>query len=356
MKQNLQNYVFILLLFLVNYSNEENVNPDIFKGRENILRKLTMKSLTKVTNNFYMINYLNDYYLDDLLKFGHKNINSLINFIKGKIGNNYDFNINKITKGFACSSFNVYNNNNQNLFGRNFDYSSAPTFIVWTQPKKGYKSISFVHGKFVGLYEGREIIKDRLLLTAYAPMDGMNEHGLAISVLLLDNKSTHQSNPTLINVSTSIMIRGVLDFCKNINEAILFFKKFNMHDAIEGKSFHFMLTDSNGDSVIIEYIDNEIKLIKPNMNNYLKYLYITNFYLSKDNFVKDNRYKILEDNLKTNIKMEWNQAMDLLNKVKKNTTVWSNIYNTANLSVITAYRIKYSSLYEFNVLNPMKIK
>ena len=54
--------------------------------------------------------------------------------------------------------------------------------------------------------------------------------------------------------------------------------------------------------------------------------------------------------------MEWNQAMDLLNKVKNNSTVWSNIYNTVNLSVITAYRINFSSLYEFNVLKPMKIK
>ena len=84
-------------------------------------------------------------------------------------------------------------------------------------------------------------------------MDGMNELGVAISVLLLSNKSTHQSNPDLVDITTSIIIRGILDTCANVEEAIAFFTKFNVHDAIEGKSFHFMITDAKGDSAVIEY-------------------------------------------------------------------------------------------------------
>ena len=48
-----------------------------------------------------------------------------------------------------------------------------------------------------------------------------------------------------------------------MEEAIKFFNKFNYHDAIEGGSFHFMVTDAKGDSAVIEYINNEMKVIKP---------------------------------------------------------------------------------------------
>ena len=187
-----------------------------------------------------------------------------------------------------------------------------------------YGHISFVHGNFIGISNEKQIIKDRLLLTSYAPMDGLNQVGLAISVLLLPNKSTHQNNPNLINITTSIMIRGVLDYCKNIKEAILFFKKFNMHDALEGNSFHFMITDANGDSVVIEYINNKIELVYPDKNKNLKYLFVTNFYLStedKSGFGFD-RYKILEDYLnKTDVRMEWNDAIKLLEKVQMGITI-----------------------------------
>ena len=145
---------------------------------------------------------------------------------------------------------------------------------------------------------------------------------------------------------------------KNVNETILFFNKYNMHDTIEGSTYHFMITDKNGDSAVIEYVDNEIKIIRPYMNNTLNYLYVTNFYLSKntsDGMMGFERYNILEKNLKIeNVTMEWNDAMNLLKEVQMDITIWSNIYNTFELSVVTAYRKDYSNLYKFNVLEPMK--
>ena len=193
MKQNLI-LIYVLITFL---SISKALRPTYFTDSETKLRQLTMESLTKISSNFYMVNYLNDYYLPDLLKFNNKDARDIVKFSYQKFGTEYDFDIQTLTSGFACSSFNVYNKENNNLFGRNFDYGSSPTLIIWTQPKTGYKSISFIHGRFLGINDENNIIKDRLLLTPYAPMDGMNELGLAISVLLLSNKSTHQSNPEL---------------------------------------------------------------------------------------------------------------------------------------------------------------
>ena len=123
----------------------------------------------------------------DLLKVGNKDVSDLIKFTKLKLGDKYDFNIHKITKVFHVHHL-MFNKKKSKLFGRKFDYGSSPTFIVWTQPKGWYKSISFVNGEFLGLYNGKEIINDRLLLLLYVPVDELNEEGLVISVLLLSSK------------------------------------------------------------------------------------------------------------------------------------------------------------------------
>jgi predicted choloylglycine hydrolase len=53
-------------------------------------------------------------------------------------------------------------------------------------------------------------------------MDGMNEYGVAVSVLLIENNSTHIMNPDLVDITTTIIIRGILDTCINVEEAIKF--------------------------------------------------------------------------------------------------------------------------------------
>ena len=356
MKYNLI-IIYLLLIFI---SLTKSIPLKYYTDSETKLRQQTMESLTKISSNFYMVNYLNDYYLPDLLKFNNKDASDLVKFAYQKFGTEYDFDFNKLASGFACSSFNVLNNENSNLFGRNFDYGSSPTIILWTQPKTGYKSISFIHGRFLGINDESNIIKDRLLLTPYAPMDGMNELGLAISVLLLSNKSTHQTNPELTDITTSVIIRGILDTCANLEEAINFFTKFNVHDAIEGNSFHFMITDAYGNSAVIEYVNNVMKIIKPSdIKNVNNYLYVTNFYLSPDSGSSSqmgyDRYLILEKYLNVkDIKMEWYNAMELLDKAKMGITLWSNVYDTNNSTVITAIRRDYSILYEFNIFNPMQ--
>ena len=329
--------------------------PD-FLDREERLREATMSTVKKITNNLYAINYYNDYYLENILSQGEKNIEQLMKIVINNFGEKYNFDIRRLNS-FACSSFNVKDNENHNLFGRNFDYPSSPTLVVWTRPKNGLKSISFVHGAFFGFSDGGIPIKDRYLLSPYGPMDGMNEAGVSISVLYLNNPSTHQDNPTLKDITTSIMIRGVLDNCRNVLDAVSFFKKYNMHDAIQGASYHFMITDSRGDAVVIEYIDNKINVIRPDRRYNSDYLFVTNFCLTK---LRDRatcpRYNTMKEYLKVGVKMEINDAMNLLNKVRLGSTIWSNVYDTNNLTVTMAYRKDYSKLYEFIIHEPQRVK
>ena len=92
--------------------------------------------------------------------------------------------------------------------------------------------------------------------------------------------------------------------------------------------------------------------------DYNDYLYVTNFYLSKEigqgNNMGYDRYQILEGKLKSgDIIMEWDEAMNLLNSVHLTSTVWSNVYNTHDLTLFTSYHQEYSTLFKFSVLNPM---
>ena len=52
--------------------------------------------------------------------------------------------------------------------------------------------------------------------------------------------------------------------------------------------------------------------------------------------------------------MDWKESMELLKNVSQGTTVWSNVYNTKDLSLMTGYNHSYYEFYKFNVLEPMK--
>jgi hypothetical protein len=65
-----------------------------------------------------------------------------------------------------------------------------------------------------------------------------------------------------------------------------------------------------------------------------------------------DRYQILKEKLKDDTILEEDKAMNLLNDVHKNTTIWSNVYNTNELTVITALRQNYNIFYKFDVNKP----
>ena len=327
-----------------------------FSPDEIDLRNATISSLKKITPNLYTLHYQNNYYLDEIINKGVQNHDEVKSFCTEKFGIDFNFTI-EHSKNFACSSFNVYNKKNQNLFGRNLDYPyNSPTLVVWTNPTNGYKSISFVNGEYIGIFEGQEIVKERLLFSVYDIMDGCNEAGLAISLLKLTKNQVHQDDPNKKNITSSIMMKAVLDYCKNVEEAVDFLNKYNLHDMVEGSSLHYLIADSQGDSVIIEYIDNKMLTIKPYEIETVKYLYLTNFYLKKPigpgNENGFDRYLILKEKLKNDTIMEEENAMDLLIDVRKTSTLWSNVYNLNELTVVTALRQNYSIFYKFDVNKP----
>ena len=56
---------------------------------EEILRKATISSLKQITPNLYVLDYQNNYYLDEIINKGVKNQNEVKEFCAQKFGINF---------------------------------------------------------------------------------------------------------------------------------------------------------------------------------------------------------------------------------------------------------------------------
>ena len=197
-----------------------------------------------------------------------------------------------------------------------------------------------------------------VLLAPYLPMDGMNEKGLSMAILGLETSETHQEDENKINTLCSVMIRGILDNCNDVDQAIEYMKNRNMHDFQSG--YHYIISDRNK-SVVIEYVgqtqNRELRILNPESYTNSTNIYVTNFYLSDDGEAQAegvDRYETIENKIKEKKgKLEWGEVLDLLINVEQNTTLWTNVYNPEELNVISAQKRIYDDLTKFDIRNPL---
>ena len=299
----------------------------------------TLETFTKIEDGLYMMEYKCPYSLDKMLKAGKKGIVGICKVMQKEIKKT--IHLNPTASGFACSTFNVKTKDNDNLFGRNFDYKKAPSIVIWTKPQNDYKSIAVCNANFM-LYTEKSLQKnnqklERLMGAPYVAMDGMNEKGLALAVLEIKTKATHQ-NTGKTPITTVVAIRGILDKCKTVDEAIEFLKKYDMQDLLL-LNYHYQILDATGKSVIVEYVNNKMNVIEQKKEEAIT---SNNFFLTPggDNRKERGRlrYKKIVDKLKeTKGIMDELESMKLLSQATVNyrhkilkhpvITLWSNVYN-----------------------------
>lgn len=343
-------------------------------------RRPAIRTMRRLDNNVYLLDYRYGYDIDDLMKKGVSSAAELLVYASKHI-------LKGVRKfrmgewGGGCSAYEAYNENGEHFMGRNFDYMDAPCFVVWTHPKNAYASISMVDGSFM-------LTTDRLkpfsipgrfqtLLSPYLCLDGMNEKGFAISILQIHADGTKQDTGK-IKMFTTAMIRCCLDKCASVSEAIELFKSFDIRDTVAmgyslGCCFHYMLTDAQGDAAVIEYVNNEIRVIRAEDKGIDK-LFVANYFLSPDGGEGMKAYdpegmergdimaKTLEENGGI---LNFDRAFDLLSDVHLNyrhknnlyniTTLWSCLYNNDRCTMALAARMDYSKIYSFSVSEPMKV-
>lgn len=254
--------------------------------------------------------------------------------------------------GVMCSSFLARNEKGEPLFCRNLDYAlnNHPIAMVSTSAPKKYAGIGICDLYYLGYSKDKlpsgSLFSDRVLLSApRITIDGMNEHGVALAIL-----SVPHAEPALDIKKQSIdegaAVRLILDQAKTVSDAVDVLKGYNMlfH---EGAS-HFMIADGNGDSVVAEFVNGEIVVIKSDN----PWQVATNFILSSKSRegVGQNRYDLAEETLeKTQGVLSEEDAMKLLSSVSQPGTLWSVIYNLKTGEVRLALKMKYDKLYTFHL-------
>lgn len=322
----------------------------------------TLGTIEKIDDYpLYTMDYAADYGLEEFLEQGGaSNDAELIDFVVSRLLKGLPIQIE--LPDLACSTFNAETPEGEALFGRNFDLEFSPGMMVRTTPKDGYASISMVNLAFIGYGEDKlpeDFATSIVSLAApFAPLDGVNEKGLAVGVLLIDTEATHQETER-VDITTTTAIRLMLDRCATVDEAVDLLSQYDMH-ASGNRCYHFQIADASGDSVVVEYIDNETRLVEPGEEGYQA---ATNFLLTPGDYDfggGQDRYETVMSALDAADGVMTEQAaMDTLQSVSREVkirdngevfqTQWSVVYNLDRASATVCMGGKYDELHEIAV-------
>lgn len=238
----------------------------------------TLASIKRVDEDFYTVEYTGDYGLDALLAEGAEDSQALGAFISEQLLYGLPFQHDMLT--LACSSFAAQTPEGDYIQGRNMDYALAQNILVRTTPENGYASLAMASGELLGYIDGvpDNLVGQIFMLAApYYPLDGINEKGLSIAVLLQTYAKLVHQDTGKPPITTTLAIRMVLDKAATVEEAIALLAGHDMH-GIANTNFHFLIVDAEGDRAVIEYVENEMRVIRSKGNG----LPVTNFFLSED--------------------------------------------------------------------------
>lgn len=301
------------------------------------------------SRNFAYLDFNKDYKFDSLLKIGVKSNEELVKFTLSEYP---DMKIDLSQIGYGCSAFLTESSDNDIIYGRNFDMDAKNTgayLVVHTAPENGYESYSTVNLGFIGIksirtYDEEKISKEieggtsPLLFAPYIPLDGVNEKGVAISILLLEFPEIHEEGKNGPALTSTTMIRNVLDNAATLEEAIELFEKCSLHT--DGYAYHYLVSDASGKSAVIEYAENKLVVeYKKDKVQTVANTYISEeckkVYTDKNAADSEKRTSAIEKSLEEHgySVSDPEKAMEILGAGAQDTTRWSVVYNLTKKSI-----------------------
>ena len=223
----------------------------------------TLANISQIGDDPYLYEaeYKASYDLDKVLEAGIDQNTKLVEFVIGRLSRGLykpDLSGKQTGNGFACTSFQARNAESDGwLFGRNYDFFKDPSLVLKSYPKDGYASISTCDLSHLGYNLEKlpvSLASKALCLAAiYAPMDGMNEKGLCISIMALPKQAALQDTGKPV-AATSILMRLILDRCATVDEALELVSSVDVrHDQGAGGGYHYLVADASGNCAAIEF-------------------------------------------------------------------------------------------------------
>ena len=294
-----------------------------------------MASVEQVGDQFYKVDFQQDYDLEKALSSEITTEEELLNFICDEMffGYGVEANLSK----YSCSAFIFPTDNGKYLTGRSFGLGGTDKIAVYTHPKGGYKSLSMVSLDPLGLGgengidtlspEGRAIV----LAVPYIAVDGVNEKGVTASLLDLTEGETHQDEgkPDLL---TTLAVRLILDKAGSVDEAIELLGQYDIH-SVHGAKQHIFISDATGASAVVEWhrenpADGHSRIVMEVTRSNI----CTNFpfYLERDKIYCE-RYLTIQNELEGKTEISGKFAMRILSEVYQYEppevfTEWSVVY------------------------------
>ena len=212
------------------------------------------------------VRYDGDYGFDGFLEQGGASsdrevVQYLAENLIGELGLDFLGNI------FGCSTVTANSPDGGVLFGRNFDWNACEAMVVEAHPENGYASLSTVNMDFItmgaaGMMDAAlKLDQVRTLAALYAPLDGMNEKGLVVSVNMIQDNASISQNTGKPGITTTTAVRLLLDKAAAVEEALELLRQYDFHASM-GLVVHLALADSTGRSVVVEYVGNEMSIVE----------------------------------------------------------------------------------------------
>lgn len=339
--------------------SENSSTAQIISDTEELNLVSPTSEIVELEDGFSTVRYDGDYGFDGFLaQGGASSDGEVIEYLASNLLS--DLNLGDLLGGlFGCSTIAVQSPEGNALFGRNFDWENCAAMVVESHPENGYASLSTVNmdfitqnvgGGMVGMALNMDAVKT--LAALYAPLDGMNKAGLAVSVNMIQDRSTIEQDTDKPDITTTTAIRLLLDHAGSVDEALELLEQYDLHGSM-GMMIHFAIADSAGRSVAVEYVNQEMAVTETPV--------LTNFYLAEGEKQgigtqqSHERYDILLDQLEETPRMGMEDVRDALDSVSKDnfgefeSTEWSIVMNLSDGEARYYHRENYSQNYTFRL-------
>ena len=338
---------------------ENNRTAQTSPDAENVHLISPASEIAELEDGFSAIRYDGDYGFDEFLAGGGASSDGeVVEYLANNLLS--DLNLGDLLGGiFGCSTIAVQSPDGDALFGRNFDWKNCEAMVVESHPENGHASLSTVNMDFISQNVGGGMVgmalnldEFKTLAALYAPLDGMNEAGLAVSVNMIQDSAVIEQNTDKPDITTTTAIHLLLDKAGSVDEALELLRQYDLHGSM-GMMIHFAIADSAGRSVAVEYVDNEMVITETPV--------LTNFYLAEGEKQgigteqSHERYDILRNKLEETPQMEMEDVRDALDRVSKDnfgefeSTEWSIVMNLSEGEARYYHRENYNRNYTFRL-------
>ena len=256
---------------------------------------------------------------------------------------------------WACSLFAALGDAENMLYGRNFDWRFSPALLLFTDPPDGYASVSMVDIAYLG-FEGARAgtltelslaERQSLLDSPFWPFDGMNERGLVVGMAAVpESEVPYDLGKEAID--SLVVMREMLDHAGNVDQAVAILQSYNV-EWDGGPALHYLIADSSGRSVLVEFYEGELVLIPGEAPWHLATNHLR---ATADDSGSSGcpRYDKMHHRLsEAQGRLATPEAIDLLAEVAQGGTQWSIVYGMSTGQVDVIMGRKYGEVHVFHL-------